>query len=758
MEAKLIEVSGIVQGVGFRPFIYRTALETNIKGWVFNDARGVSIHAEGRGPDIKDFKEKIENNLPEQAFIEEMRVKEVKVEGFTEFEILASQKGGRQDTVIPPDLAICEDCLADVSSIENPRYDYPFTNCTNCGPRFTIIQKVPYDRNKTTMKDFPMCEQCEQEFTDPLHRRFHAQPNACPQCGPSVRLYNKDKEIIGEGLQKARDLLAAGEILAVKGLGGYHLVCDGLNKESINILRQRKKRDYKPFAVMAKNLEVANKYCKISPEEEEALTAASAPIVILEQASEKLSPNLTSGLNTLGLMLPYTPLHLLLFKDNLELLVMTSGNISDNPLIYKDEAAFESLGEIADYFLVHDREIHNQCDDSIVRVINKNPQIFRRSRGYVPLPIEIPEKDSLLACGGELKSTFCLTKASRAFLSQHLGDLENYANFSGYLQAIEKMQEFFNIKPKLIVIDQHPDFIVRSWAYEQDTPVFEVQHHHAHLASCMADNDLQEKMLGVICDGTGYGSDGNIWGMEFLLGDFKGFERLAHLEYIPLASGDLSAKEPLRIAASYLYKHFGEPALLENKTLLNAYSLAELKIIQKQIDAKINAPLTSSCGRLFDAVSAFIGVCTSVSYEGQAAMELEAISLKDYKGKPYSFEIVKEEKTTISTKLMWKEISEDMEEKVPVEIIAAKFHHTLASMILRVIISLEDKLPSNKIALSGGVMQNKLLSEIVSRLLEENGYEPIFHKNVPANDGGISLGQAVIGGNVNVCSSSIESS
>ena len=757
MEAKLIEVSGIVQGVGFRPFIYRLALESNIKGWVFNDARGVSIHAEGNNSDIKDFENKILNNLPEQAFIEELKTKEIEVEGFSDFEILASKKGGRQDTIIPPDLAICDDCLEDILSKENRRYAYPFTNCTNCGPRYTIIQKVPYDRNKTTMKDFPMCDECEKEFTDPLNRRFHAQPNACQKCGPSVKLYDKNKNLIAEGLQKARDLLTKGEILAVKGLGGYHLVCDALNEETIKRLRKRKKRDYKPFAVMAKNIDLAKKFCEISSEEKKALKSSIAPIVILERNEEKLSASLTMGLNTLGVMIPYTPLHLLLFEDDLELLVMTSGNISDNPLIYKDNLAFESLASIVDYFLVHDREIHNHSDDSIVRVINNHIQPFRRARGYVPLPIEISESQSLLACGGELKSTFCLTKGNKAFLSQHLGDLENYANFEEYLKTVEKMQGFFNINPKLIVIDKHPDYIVRNWAYEQGLPVLEVQHHHAHLASCMADNDLEEKMLGVICDGTGYGIDGKIWGMEFLLGDFMGFERLAHLEYIPLPSGDLGAKEPLRIAASFLYKHLGEEGILKNEILLKEFSLPELKLIKKQIDAKLNAPLTSSCGRLFDAVSAFIGVCTKVSYEGQAAMELEAIAAKDYTGNSYNFELIEEEKLIISTKLMWQEIIVDLEEKISAEIISAKFHHTVANMIMQVITSIKDKLPSRKIALSGGVMQNKLLSELVINVLEKNGYEAIVHKNVPANDGGLSLGQAVIGGNANVCSSTIKS-
>ncbi|SMB92699.1 hydrogenase maturation protein HypF [Desulfonispora thiosulfatigenes DSM 11270] len=757
MEAQLIEVSGIVQGVGFRPFIYRMAKENNIKGWVINDSKGVSIHAEGTKENIKNFIKNIYNKLPQQALIKDLKYKDIKAKEYNDFNILASQNGGSQDTLIPPDLAMCADCLKDILDEKNSRYEYPFTNCTNCGPRFTIIKEVPYDRIKTTMKDFPMCKECEQEFTNPSQRRFHAQPNACPKCGPSLNLYDRNQNILEGGLQKARELLAQGKILAVKGLGGYHLVCDGLNNDAVKSLRNGKKRDFKPFAVMAKNQEILKKYCKISSPEEQALTAANAPIVILERTSEKLPTSLTMGLNTLGAMLPYTPLHLLLFKDNLELLVMTSGNVSSNPLIYKDDSAFKSLVELADYFLVHDREIYNRCDDSVVKVINNNIQIFRRARGYVPLPVEIPKSEALLACGGELKNTFCLTKGNKAFLSQHLGDLENFANFNEYIETIEKMQNYFNINPSLIVIDSHPNFVARNWAYEQNIPVVEVQHHHAHLASCLADNNLDEKVLGVVCDGTGYGTDGHIWGMEFLLGDFTSFERLAHLEYIPLPSGDLASKEPLRIVASYLYKYLGEKEFLENKVLLKKYSLAELKIIQKQIDSKINTPLSSSCGRLFDAVSAFIGVCTRVSYEGQAAMELEAIVAKDYRGKGYNFEILKEEKLIISTKIMWQEIIKDLSEEVSREIIAAKFHKTIAMMILEVVKSLEDKLPSKKVALSGGVMQNKLLSEILINLLKENEYEPIVHKNVPANDGGISLGQALIGGNINVCSSTIKS-
>lgn len=747
MEAREIELRGIVQGVGFRPFVYRLAQKFNLQGWVYNNSQGLYMHVEGEKENLISFKKELFKNPPPQALIKDYNIAKCDVLQLKEFKIITSKKGSKQEVLISPDLAICRDCRLEVLNKKDRRYKYPFTNCTNCGPRFTIIEDVPYDRAKTTMAGFTMCSLCEGEFTNPLNRRFHAQPNACPQCGPQVKLLDKKGQEIGGGLEKAVDLLEQGYILAIKGLGGYHLVCDALNNESVKRLRKSKKREYKPFAVMAKNIEVIKKYCFISKLEEQQLLSPQAPIVILNRKGGNLPDSLTPGVNTLGVMIPYTPLHLLLFQKNLQLLVMTSGNISSNPLIYKDYDAQKELEEITDYFLMHNRNIFNRCDDSIVKIINNAPQLYRRARGYVPLPIDIPIKESVLACGGDLKNTFCLTKEGQGFLSQHMGDLENYNNFQEYLTTIKRMKNYLKIEPRKIVVDLHPEYFSKKWGFEQGLPIIEVQHHHAHLASCLADNGIDEKVLGVICDGTGFGTDGNIWGMEFLLGDFKEFKRLARLEYIPLPGGEKAIREPWRIAVSYILKHYPEQGLEFYADYFKEIKKEHLEMLKKQIELKINSPLSSSCGRLFDGVSALLGICRYVDYEGQAAIELEEIVDKKYCGSGYDFTIFKKDLYIISTKIMWQQIIMDMQKGLSKKIIAAKFHITVAEMILKTIKQLKSVYTDQKIALSGGVMQNKFLCERVGELLIKNGYQPLFHKQVPANDGGLSLGQSVIGGN-----------
>jgi len=755
MEAKRIEIKGVVQGVGFRPFVYTLAQRHNIKGWVLNNAQGVFIHAEGSNKDLEAFLFELFHNPPRQALIKEKKISEENPQGFPEFQIIESQDGGRQEVLISPDLAMCPECYQDVITPGNRRYKYAFTNCTNCGPRFTIIKGVPYDRPKTTMAEFPMCSKCAAEYHDPLNRRFHAQPNACPECGPRIKVCDPTgKNISGV---TPHELLLNGFILAVKGLGGYHLVCDAKNPRAVNRLRQSKKREAKPFAVMAKNLEVVKKYCYLSLKEQEILTGPQAPIVIMPRKTRYLPSSLAPGVDTLGVMLPYVPLHLLLFREELELLVMTSGNISSNPLIYEDSQAFSQLQEIADFFLVHNREIYNRCDDSIVKVINGEPQLYRRARGYVPLPVEIPEQISVFACGGDLKSTFCLTSGKKAFLSQHMGDLDNFLNFREYILTAQRMQEYLAIESQVVAVDSHPEYNSHKWGKEQAKPVVEVQHHHAHLASCLADNGLDEKVLGVICDGTGFGTDGHIWGMEFLLGDFSGFQRLAHLEYVPLPGGEAAVKEPLRMAVSYLYEYLGEEGLVAAEKFCTGLKSEEIKLIKKQIDLNINCPLTSSSGRLFDAVSALLGIVTKVHYEGQAAIEMEELADREFKGAGYDFTLVKRKDwpLIISTAEMWQGILEDISRGIKVEQIAAKFHVTVAEMITATCSALRDLLPTPKVALSGGVMQNKLLVEKLVPMLKEKGFEPLLHRQVPANDGGLSLGQAVIGGRIaNVCSCS----
>lgn len=751
MVAKRIEIKGVVQGVGFRPFVYNLAQKYGIKGWVLNNSQGVFIHAEGGAKEVDDFLGELFNKPPRQAIIKEAKVSDEKFQGFSDFAIIESRGGGEQEVLISPDLAMCSQCYEDITDPDDRRYKYAFTNCTNCGPRFTIIKGVPYDRPKTTMAEFPMCSICNTEYHDPFNRRFHAQPNACPQCGPQVKIYEPSgKEIPGV---TAHELLYNGFILAVKGIGGYHLVCDAKNSRVVNRLRQSKKREAKPFAVMAKNIEVVKKYCYLTAQEQDILSSPQAPIVILPRKNRYLPSSLAPGVKTLGVMLPYAPLHLLLFREELELLVMTSGNISSNPLIYRDDTAFSQLHEIADFFVVHNREIYNRCDDSIIKVIQGKPRLFRRARGYVPLPVEIPEQLSVFACGGDLKSTFCLTKGNKAFLSQHMGDLDNYLNFQEYTLTAQRMEEYLVIEPQAVIIDLHPEYNSHKWGQERNKPIIEVQHHHAHLASCLADNGLDEKVLGVICDGTGYGIDGNIWGMEFLLGDFSGFERLAHLEYVPLPGGEASIKEPLRMAVSFIYKYLGEGEFEKAQKFLKGLSVEEIKLLLQQIDLKVNCPLTSSCGRLFDAVSGLLGICQKVHYEGQAAIELEEIADRRFKGPCYGFELKKGTGLPyiISTGKMWPELLEDISRGIKVEILAAKFHWTLAHIITHTCLALEGLLPSRKVALSGGVMQNKLLTEILVPMLEEKGFEPLLHRQVPANDGGLSLGQAVIGGRVGRC-------
>ncbi|MFZ7103630.1 MAG: carbamoyltransferase HypF [Peptococcaceae bacterium] len=758
MEAKRIEIKGVVQGVGFRPFVYTIAHKYKIKGWVLNNSQGVVIHAEGYPSDLTTFLEELLNNPPRQAVIKEHKISEARIDSYQDFAIIESRGGGEQEVLISPDLAVCPDCYNEVLNPRNRRHQYPFTNCTNCGPRFTIIKGVPYDRPQTTMANFAMCPQCASEYYDPLNRRFHAQPNACPVCGPRLSLFdNSGKAVTGVTVT---DLLLNGYILAVKGLGGYHLVCDAKNVQAVNKLRRSKKREAKPFAVMAKNIDIANKYCYLSQEEIELLYSPQAPIVILPRKPRHLPSSLAPGVNTLGIMLPYTPLHMLLFEKELELLVMTSANSSSNPLIYQDDHVFRELQEIAEFFLIHNREIYNRCDDSVVKMINKKPQLYRRARGYVPLPVEIPDQVSVLACGGDLKSTFCLTKGKKAFLSQHMGDLDNFKNLNEYILTAARMQEYLDINPEVLVVDLHPRYNSHKWGKELGKPVLEVQHHHAHLASCLADHGLDETVLGVICDGTGLGTDGHIWGMEFLIGDFRDFTRVAHLEYVPLPGGETAVKFPPRMAVSYLYQYLGREGVRETIRSLADFKIEDPEFIMQQIDAGLNSPLTSSCGRLFDAVSGLLGICSQVNYEGQAAIELEENAAAGYAGENYHYELVKQEDGSfiISTGKMWPELIADISRGIRKEVIAAKFHFTVAEMILAVCLRLGARLPSLKVVLSGGVMQNKLLVERTIKLLQDQGFEPIVHDQVPANDGGLSLGQAVIGGRIaNVCSSSGQS-
>lgn len=744
-----IKISGIVQGVGFRPHVYRLAAAYNLNGWVLNSSAGVFIEVEGKEEDLQEFARRLLEEAPPLAVIRSCSIEEIKPQGFKTFTIRESESLGNREVMISPDIAICEDCKREVRNPADRRYIYPFTNCTNCGPRFTIIKDIPYDRAKTTMAQFPMCPECRQEYENPLHRRFHAQPNACPVCGPHTTLVD------GIGRQvdiPVVDLLKDGKIVAVKGLGGFHLAADATNMKAVKTLRERKRRDAKPFAVMARDLEAARRYASINPLEEKWLNSPQAPIVILESS---FNPALDAdiihpGLKTLGVMLPYTPIHYLLFDNELDLLIMTSANISDEPLIIDNDEALNKLKGIADYFLMHNREIYNPCDDSVMMVTKINtPHYFRRARGFVPLGIQIPPSSQpVLAVGGEMKNTFCITRGGEAFLSQHWGDLNHYLNYRNFLNGIERFENMLSVKPEVIAHDLHPNYQTTRWARQQQAvKIIAVQHHFAHMAAAMAEHHLQGEVLGLICDGTGWGTDGAIWGCEVLKGDYRNFERRGHLKYLPLPGGDLTAQRPYRMALVYLLAALGENKALEvARKCLSDLADAERDLMISRITGGKEI-LTSSCGRLFDAVGAMLGICPINHYEGQAAIELEAYATK--KAGIYSYNIDCEENTWIMNPLpMWSELLADIEKDLPAGEIAYKFHLTMVEMFTEILQKMREESGINRVVLSGGVFHNQILLVELLHSLQAAGFEVYHHQQLPPGDGGLSLGQAIIASEV----------
>ncbi|WP_019850957.1 carbamoyltransferase HypF [Desulfitobacterium sp. PCE1] len=762
--AYFIHLNGIVQGVGFRPYVYRLAQEMGIKGWVNNSSHGVTIHAEG--PQVPAFYRRLLQEVPPLAKITHQEYREVAFANYPGFEILQSQDEGQADVLISPDIGTCGNCLADLRDPDNLRYQYPFTNCTNCGPRYTIIRDVPYDRVHTTMEAFPMCPVCAQEYEDPLNRRFHAQPVACSRCGPTVQLMNVQGDICsGLGVEQ----IARGEILAVKGLGGFHLVCDAGNPEAVRRLRQRKERGAKPFALMARNLEVIQRYLKISLKEEELLKSSSAPIVILERKKgdeEGLPYELAPGLHTLGVMLPYTPLHALLFDGPFDFLVMTSGNLSGRPLIYINEEAVRDLKGIADYFLLHNRDIFHPCDDSVVQVIGDEAVFHRRARGYVPLPQKCPKEfnASILGVGGELKNAFCLGAGSRAFTSQYIGDMEGYENFQRFRQELASFQKVVQIVPEVVAYDAHPNFQTTNFALAGPWPQkIKVQHHHAHLVSVLGEHGVIAPTLGVVCDGTGWGEDQKIWGFEFLKGNAEGYRRLAHLEYLPLPGGDTGAKHPLRIAYAYGKALLSEKEWLMTERLWERLPAHEQKILNQQLEKKLQIFETSSGGRLFDAVSALLDICTRVTYEGQAAIELESqatqwlyrnseAALSYSKASPnvcdleprYPLEWAKDgECLILKVKELYRGIIQDVLVGKDPGFIAYHFHDSIAHGIIRTVLKLQES--ADPLVLTGGVFQNKLLTEKVLALCQAFAIPTIRAKELPPGDGGLALGQVLIG-------------
>ena len=766
-----IHITGIVQGVGFRPFVYNLACQYSLKGWVKNTSAGVDIQVDGPVDVVQAFITDLQTKTPPLARIDTFEARACQPDGFSGFAIIHSESIPGAFQPISPDVSICQDCLDELFTPTDRRYHYPFINCTNCGPRFTIIGDIPYDRPNTTMADFQLCPDCAEEYANPLDRRFHAQPVACPVCGPQVWLESgrsEDSKSFPKAeaaLIKTQELLREGRIVAVKGLGGFHLACNAESPEAVDELRRRKLRVDKPFAVMLADIKTVSFHCELNTQERQLLESSARPIVILKRKlNSTISPAVSPGQETIGVMLPYTPLHYLLFapldgQEPPSALVMTSGNLSEEPIVTENEAARQHLAGLADAFLMNDRPIYTRCDDSVMRVNQAESQVYplRRSRGYAPNPVRLPwQASAILATGAELKNTFCLTHGDYAFLSQHIGDLENYETLQSFEENISHFERLFRVRPDLLAYDLHPDYLATRYALDragrENLPAIGVQHHHAHIASLMAEHNLSpdQKIIGVAFDGTGFGSDGAIWGGEFLLAGYSSFQRLAHLAYLPLPGGDAATHKPARIALAYLWQY----GLEWDTTLPSTVFLdkAEQDVLINQLQRKINTPLTSSMGRLFDAVSALTGVRQQVNYEAQAAIEFESL-VDEREHTAYDFELLKVkenpdasagDKWIVEPKAVIESVYNDAYTQVNPGLIAARFHNTVANMVLSVCQVLHDQTGVSMVGLSGGVWQNMTLLYKTFDLLNDAGFKVLVHHQVPPNDGGLSLGQAAV--------------
>ncbi len=763
-ERRAISVRGIVQGVGFRPFVYSLAARHGLSGLVRNDADGVHIEAEGAPEELERFVREVETEAPPLAVVDAVDWRPASVAGGTEFRIEESREGTRRQALVSPDVATCEECLAGVFDPSDRRYRYPFANCTNCGPRFTITRSVPYDRPATTMAAFTMCPECQREYEDPSDRRFHAQPNACPDCGPRARLLDRHgRELHGrpdDPILRTARILRGGAIAAVKGMGGYHLACNPFDERAVRTLRGRKVRQDKPFALMARDLEQARRLCHITAEEEKLLVSPSCPIVLLQRSKDcGVAEGIAPRQHTLGVMLAYTPLHHLLLGDAGIPLVMTSANASDEPIAYRDDEALRRLGDIADYFLVHDRPIHMRTDDSVLRLIRAKPYPVRRARGYAPAPLGVAQEFDrpTLACGGELKNTFCLARSRHVFPSHHIGDLENYETLRSFREGIEHYCNLFDVAPELVACDLHPEYLSTKYAREleeEGLPVVAVQHHHAHIASCLADNErpTDERVIGVALDGTGYGTDGAVWGGEFFEGSIEeGFVRRGHLEYAPLPGGSAAIRQPWRMAVAQLVAVYGEEEALKLPLELpRRVGERDARLVARLVERALNTPPTSSAGRLFDAVAGLLCVpgARRTTYEGQAAVELE-LAASGAVDQGYPFRLRQEDGSCVAeTGRIIRGVVEDLLAGEAAADVAARFHRTVAEMVVSGCERMRESGGPNIVALSGGTFQNVLLLEQATELLEERGFTVLRHRRVPTNDGGISLGQAVLADSV----------
>jgi hydrogenase maturation protein HypF len=755
MKRVRIIIHGAVQGVGFRPFVYRLAAELGLNGWVLNSSQGVFIEAEGCKETLDGFILRIEKEKPALSFIQSMEFSFLDPVGFNKFEIRSSSEEGSKTALVLPDIAICKDCLNDILNPHNRRYLYPFTNCTNCGPRFSIIERLPYDRKNTTMKKFEMCDKCRLEYEDPSNRRFHAQPNACPDCGPHIELWDTDGNtlaVLHEALLQAVENIHSGWIAAVKGLGGFHLMADAYDEETVRLLRKRKRREEKPLALMFPDIELISKYCEVSELEKRLLRSPESPIVLLKKKKEVreklLAESVAPGNPYLGVMLPYTPLHYILMRELNVPVIATSGNISDEPICIDENEAIVRLKGIADIFLVHNRPIVRHVDDSIVRIIHGREMVVRRARGYAPLPVHLDHRHNerhYLAVGAHLKNTIAVSSNNNIFISQHIGDLETSEAYSAFNNVITDLSGIYDIEPKTIAADMHPNYISTQYALTSAIHTVQVQHHHAHILSCMAENEITEPALGVSWDGTGYGTDNTIWGGEFLLINGNSFHRIAHLRSFRLPGGEIAIKEIWRTYTGILFEIYGE-GIFTNRELFpdNLCTPKEKEIIKKMLVRNLNSPVTTSAGRLFDAIAFATGVSGYSSYEGQAAMQLEFETELVNTNDVYPFHIldVIDKKSDVRFILDWgpmvKQILNDRKNKKDsAGVISAKFHNTLTQLI----IDTAKRVGEEKVVLSGGCFQNKYLIERTIYELEKNGFKPYWHQRVPTNDGGISLGQ-----------------
>ncbi len=730
--------------MGFRPFVCRMAARHGLAGEVDNRSDGVAVLVQGDLKSIDRFSNDLLQNAPPASEIKSIEINAVQVAGFEGFRIVASRSAKTGITEICPDIAICKDCLDDLDK-DPERINYPFINCTNCGPRFTIIENLPYDRPVTSMKEFTMCNNCRAEYNDILNRRFHAQPIACNSCGPVYHYTapGKDLHNFNDILEEICQLIAQGNSVAVKGLGGYHLMCDALNNDAVTDLRNKKQRDSKPFAVMFRDIGSVRDYCYIEEAEEKELKSWRRPIVILRQRLI-LSPAISNGLNTTGAMLPYMPLHYILFRKlKTPAIVLTSGNMSDEPIITDGHTAEIMLKPVTGYFLGYNRKIVNRTDDSVIRIISRKVSFIRRSRGYVPRPVDVKfNVEGIFAAGAEQKNTFCIGKGSQALVSQYIGDMKNPATFDFFCEAAGRFSKLFRFEPSVLACDLHPGYLSTGYAEDLsrklDKPVIRIQHHHAHIASCMAENNIDEEVIGVSLDGTGFGTDGNIWGGEFLVAGLENFRRHSHFDYIPLPGGDKAVDEPWRTAFSYIYRYNGDNFDYDSLPLFKSTGHTKLLQIKEMIDKKVNSPLSSGAGRLFDAVSAILGLCPVATFDSEGPMRLEsAIAEKTEDYYPFGAGPVVEFSSTL------KAIIKDMSRQ-RISAISAKFHNTIARVILYVAGEIKKETGISKVILSGGVFQNKYLLEKSLSLLRADKFKVFTNHLVPANDGGISLGQLVI--------------